>query len=268
MKIVTIIGARPQFIKASALSRAIKAANRSRRRGRLREVIVHTGQHYDDNMSKVFFEELDLPRPDYDLGIGSGSHGVQTGRMLEALRRAAEGAPRPCPAPRRYQFNARQGPLRQTPHTDRHVEAGLRSFNRKMPEEINRVLTDHVSSILFCPTETAVKNLEQEGFLHIYNKGKLIADQRPHLPGTPAVFNVGDVMFDTVSYNLGRAQSRSRILEQVGVQPGEYYLATLHRAGEHRRSETPGDIGPSLCWLQQGRLSCRFTQGRKTKSPA
>jgi UDP-GlcNAc3NAcA epimerase len=232
INVVTIIGARPQFIKASAISRAIAKWNKNRKSNLIREVILHTGQHYDDSMSRVFFDDLNLPHPDHNLGIGSGTHGAQTGQMLIAIEVLLL-KERPDLVLVYGDTNSTlAGALAAAKlHIPlAHVEAGLRSFNKKMPEEINRILTDHMSSILFCPTKTAVKNLKQEGFLHIANNGKLITSSHMRYPGTPAIFNVGDVMYDTVLYNLERAKVRSRILDQLGITPGAYSLATLHRA--------------------------------------
>ncbi len=208
LKCVTVVGARPQFIKAAVVSRQILA------RDDIREVLVHTGQHYDSNMSDVFFEEMDIPKPDYHLGVGSGTHGAQTGQMLAAIERVllAEqpnwlliygdtnstlaGAVAACKL--------------HIPVA--HVEAGLRSFNRRMPEEMNRVLADHASELLFAPTETAVANLAREG---------IVGDQ---------VINVGDVMYDAALFYGEKALYGSRILEQLELEAGAYILSTVHRA--------------------------------------
>lgn len=208
MKVVSIVGARPQFVKAAVVSRVLRNTSG------VREVLVHTGQHYDDNMSAILFEELGLPDPEYHLGIGSGSHGAQTGRMLEAIE----------------QVLVQENPNWALVYGDTnstlagvlaavklhipvaHVEAGLRSYNRQMPEEINRVLADHASDLLFAPTEVAVANLRQEGF----------PEGRIHL--------VGDVMYDAALYYGKKAEADSRILESLGVRPKGYILATIHRA--------------------------------------
>lgn len=208
MKILTVVGARPQFIKAAAVSRVLR-----RTRG-LREILVHTGQHYDRNMSDVFFDELGIPRPDFHLGIGSGPHGVQTGRMLEAIERAVE-KHRPDWVLVYGDTNSTlAGALAATKLKVRvaHVEAGLRSFNRAMPEEINRVLTDHVSDLLFAPTATAVENLRHEGI-----------DRRQ-------IARVGDVMYDAALFYGGKAARESAILDRFALVPGAYVLATIHRA--------------------------------------
>jgi len=205
LKIVTVVGARPQFIKAAAVSRVLRRT--------CAEVLVHTGQHYDDNMSKVFFDELDVPPPDCHLGIGSGSHGAQTGAMLAALEEVL----------------VREKPDRVLVYGDTnstlagalaaaklqipvaHVEAGLRSFNRRMPEEINRVLTDHLSDLLFCPSETAVAHLAAEGIV-------------------AGVHAVGDVMHEALRHAVALAERKTTVLERLGLAPNGYALATLHRA--------------------------------------
>jgi len=208
MKIVTIIGARPQFIKAAAVSRVLKDYND------LKEIIIHTGQHYDDNMSEVFFQELEIPKPDYYLGIGSGSHGVQTGRMLEKIEGVLIKENPDVVLVYGDTNSTLAGALAasklQIPVA--HVEAGLRSFNKKMPEEINRIVADHVSDLLFAPTEAAVDNLIREG----------IPRER--------IFNVGDVMFDAALYYGEKAEKESNILEKLGLKPGKYILSTIHRA--------------------------------------
>lgn len=213
MRILTVVGARPQFIKAAVVSRAVAAWNGSAPRRMVDEVLVHTGQHYDDEMSGSFFRELHLPRPAYDLGVGSGSHGVQTGRMLERLE--------PVMEQERPDWVLVYGDTNSTltgalaasklgvPVA--HVEAGLRSYNRAMPEEINRVLTDHLSRILLCPTTRAIKNLSCEGIVR-------------------GVHLAGDVMYDSLLYNLERAGSGEDVLAGQGVRPGGYALATIHRA--------------------------------------
>ena len=204
VKIVSIVGARPQFIKCAPVSREIRKEHE--------ELLVHTGQHYDHGMSAVFFEELAIPEPDYNLGIGSGTHGRQTGAMLGAIE-GVLGEEEP-------DFVLVYGDTNSTLagalaaaklHVPvAHVEAGLRSFDRRMPEEVNRVLTDHASDILFCPTETAVENLAAEGIRE-------------------GVYLVGDVMVDAMNYNRAIAEERSRILDDVGVRPGEYLVVTVHR---------------------------------------
>jgi UDP-N-acetylglucosamine 2-epimerase len=212
VKIVTIVGARPQFIKAAAVSRAIAKWNERSTRP-LDERIVHTGQHYDDNMSKVFFDELDIPRPAVNLEVGSGPHGQQTGAMLERIERVLLDQ-RPDWVLVYGDTNstlagALAGVKLHVPVA--HVEAGLRSFNRRMPEEINRIVADCVSNLLFCPTQTAAANLARE-----------------HVVG--AVHPVGDVMYDSVLYNTQLARRRSRILTTLGLTEKAFYLATIHRA--------------------------------------
>ena len=204
MRILTVLGARPQFIKAAAVSR------RLRERPDVREILVHTGQHYDENMSDVFFRELELPDPNYHLGVGSGSHGAQTGRMLERIEEVLL-KERPDVVLVYGDTNSTlAGALAAAKlHVPvAHVEAGLRSFNRNMPEEINRVLTDHIARWLFAPTPTAVNNLKREG-----------------IAGAGVVL-VGDVMYDLALMIGGRHGS----VDRWGLSPGQYVLATIHRA--------------------------------------
>jgi|WetSurMetagenome_2_1015567.scaffolds.fasta_scaffold00255_22 UDP-GlcNAc3NAcA epimerase len=208
IKIVTIVGARPQFIKAAAVSRAIRSLED------VREILVHTGQHYDDNMSDVFFRELDISEPDYHLGIGSGSHGLQTGRMLEAIEEVLI-AEHPHAVLVYGDTNSTlAGALAAAKLNilNAHVEAGLRSYNRRMPEETNRVVADHVADLLFAPTETAKRNLLSEGV------------------GEAAIHLVGDVMYDAALYYGSKAQRQSNILRSLEIKPKEYTLATVHRA--------------------------------------
>lgn len=205
MKIVTIIGARPQFIKAAAVSRLLRRQHT--------EILVHTGQHYDSNMSDVFFEELVIPRPEVHLNIGSGSHGVQTGAMLAKIE-AVLNSERPDWVLVYGDTNSTlAGALAAAKlHIPiAHVEAGLRSFNRAMPEEVNRVLTDHVSNCLLCPSQTAVDNLAVEGI-------------------KKNVYMVGDVMYDALLFGITQASQNATILSDLGLQPGRYLLATVHRA--------------------------------------
>ncbi len=208
MQIVSVVGARPQFVKAAAVSRLLRATPG------MREVLVHTGQHYDDNMSRVFFEELEIPEPDYHLGIGGGTHGQNTGRMLEAIEAVLLTEKPDWVLVYGDTDSTLAGALAAAKlHIQvAHVEAGLRSFNRRMPEEINRVLTDHVSDALFAPTETAVQNLLREG----------IVGDKIHL--------VGDVMYDAALYYGVKAEGESRILKRLELTPKSYILATIHRA--------------------------------------
>lgn len=205
MKIATVIGARPQFIKAAAVSRVLRTQHQ--------EILVHTGQHYDANMSEIFFEELHIPRPDYNLGIGSGRHGAQTGAILEQVEEVLITEKPDALLVYGDTNSTLAGALAASKlHIPViHIEAGLRSFNRRMPEEINRVLTDHLSSWLFCPTETAVKNLLAEGI-------------------TAGVHKNGDVMYDAFLYNLELAKEKSTILQAVGLTSKAFILCTIHRA--------------------------------------
>jgi len=218
IKILTIIGARPQIIKAAAISRAIK----NKFQNKIMEIIVHTGQHYDANMSEVFFEELQIPKPDYNLSIGSGRHGDQTGKMIIGIEEILE--------KENPNFIVLYGDTNSTlagaisaskmhiPVV--HIEAGLRSFNKNMPEEINRIVSDHVSTYLFPPTQTGVDNLKREGF----NLG----NKPPYTIDNPGIFNLGDVMLDNSLYFSEIAESSS-ILENLNLAENNYVLATIHR---------------------------------------
>lgn len=216
MKLLTIIGARPQFIKAASFSEEFRKTNE--------EVLVHTGQHYDENMSDIFFDELGIPKPDYNLGVGSGSHGKQTASMLEGieevlLKEKPDGL---------LVYGDTNSTLAGALAASKlhipvfHVEAGLRSYNKLMPEEQNRILTDHISDMLLCPTQTAVGNLKKEGI-------------------SEGVLNTGDIMYDTVLRNIGIANEKysnglwfDEIVSENGefdkLTENEYYLATIHRA--------------------------------------
>jgi UDP-GlcNAc3NAcA epimerase len=251
MKIVTVVGARPQFIKAAAVSRAIQAFNRcSVRLGskkRLREILVHTGQHYDYLMDRVFFEELRLPKPDYHLGAGSGSHAVQTGRMLEGVEKVLEKEKPEITIVYGDTNSTLAGALAAAKLNMivGHVEAGLRSYRRSMPEETNRLLTDHLSTLLFCPTAQAVRNLSEEG---IRNGDKTV------------VKKVGDVMYDSILYYSELGEKRSTILEnlnllnpQSAIRNPQYYLATLHRA---ENTDNPGRLKSILKALKEISQEC------------
>lgn len=207
-KIVTVIGARPQFIKAAVVSRVIRQDYPG-----IKEVIVHTGQHYDPNMSDIFFDELDIPKPDHNLAIGGGKHGQNTGRMIESIETVLEAeAPDYLLVYGDTNTTLAGAVAASKMHIPiAHVEAGLRSYNRRMPEEINRILTDHVSELLFTPSQVAVNNLALEG---------IIGDK---------VKNVGDVMFDAVKFYSQKAESASDILVKEKLQPKGFYLMTLHR---------------------------------------
>jgi len=234
MKLVNVVGARPQFIKVAPILKVIVQYNEEHPGQPIQEVLVHTGQHYDYEMSGVFFEELGLKAPDYHLGVGSGTHGYQTGEMLKRIEEVLLKEKPDLVVVYGDTNSTLAGALAAAKlHIPvAHVEAGLRSYNKKMPEEINRVLTDHVSTFLFCPTETAVENLRREGFTNILNDGELISyPANPyHVPPAPLVINVGDVMYDAALMYLELAEEKSKILDEIGLKPKEYALATIHRA--------------------------------------
>jgi len=212
MKIVTIIGARPQFIKASTVSRAISALIDDTGEDSIQEIIVHTGQHYDGNMSKLFFEELSIPAPQVNLNIGSGPHGQMTGRMLIKIEDFLI-AEKPDWILVYGDTNSTLAGALAAAKLNMpvaHVEAGLRSFNRRMPEELNRVMTDHLARLLFVPNDTAVHNLKNEGISN-------------------GVVQCGDVMLDAFLFFKEKAITESEILDRLNITPGDFCLATLHR---------------------------------------
>jgi UDP-GlcNAc3NAcA epimerase len=227
LRILSIVGARPQFVKAAAMSRAIAA------RADLDEVLLHTGQHFDAGMSQIFFDELGIAEPRINLGIHGGGHGEMTGRMLAAIEEAiATERPDVVLVPgdtNSTLAGALAAAKLEVPVA--HLEAGLRSFNRRMPEEINRVLTDHVSTLLFCPTETAVENLRREG----------IAD---------GVHNIGDVMYDATLFAAAQAR-RSDALERLELIGRPYAVATVHRAENTGERETLAEV---ITFLQERAL--------------
>lgn len=211
MKIVTVVGARPQFVKAATLSAAI--ASHRKRGGAVEEVMVHTGQHYDPNMSQIFFDQLQVPRPKYNLAVGSGSHGAMTGKMLEAVEQILLDEKPDWLLVYGDTNSTLAGALAAAKlHIPVcHVEAGLRSFDKRMPEEVNRILTDHVSKLLLCPTQAAVVNLKNESI-------------------TAGVHHVGDVMYDAALMFAAVAGPPAVVLARYGVSPKSFRLATVHRA--------------------------------------
>ncbi len=204
MKVVTIVGARPQFVKAAPVSVELRKKHDER--------ILHTGQHYDENMSKIFFDDLKIPRPDINLDVGSDSHARQTAEIMIGVEEYLQ-QEKPDLV---LVYGDTNSTLAAAVSASKmniklaHVEAGLRSFNRKMPEEINRIVADRLSNLLFCPTETAVKNLKNEGMIE-------------------GVFNIGDVMFDAALKFAPIAERKSAVLEKESLSPGDYLLLTLHR---------------------------------------
>ena len=218
-KLLTIIGARPQIIKAAALSRAI----REHFADKVSEKILHTGQHYDENMSAVFFEELGIPQPDYNLNVGSGSHGTQTAKMIEGIEKVLQSEHFDGLVVYGDTNSTLAGAIAASKlHIPIfHIEAGLRSFNMAMPEEINRIACDHLSSILFAPTDVAVKNLQLEGFEH--SKAKFLNGKKRE------IYNSGDIMYDNSIYFANIAEQRSSILSNLKLSSNSFILSTIHR---------------------------------------
>lgn len=240
-RIVTIVGARPQIIKSSAISRVIQ----NQFKDELEEIIVHTGQHYDENMSQVFFQEMGIPQPNYNLNVGSGSHGAQTAKMLEGLEEIFL-AEKPSAVLVYGDTNSTiAGALAATKiHIPViHVEAGLRSFNKAMPEEVNRIACDHMSTLLFTPTITGLENLKNEGF-KLHDGHKATANH-------PKVYHCGDVMFDNSLYFSTISDHTSTILDQIGIEKNKYILTTIHRDSNTDIAENMEQIFSALFEIQE-----------------
>lgn len=235
IKIITIIGARPQIIKAAAISRAIK--NKFSRR--ITEVLVHTGQHYDQNMSELFFSELDIPRPTYNLKVGSGRHGVQTAEMIKGVEHILEVEK----ADYIILYGDTNSTLAGSIAASKmnvpivHIEAGLRSFNKSMPEEVNRIICDHVSTLLFSPTKTGYSSLLNEGFT---------VNVMPFTSNNPGIFHCGDVMYDNSMHFWRLAEMKSTILDKYKLNQIQYVLATVHRNINTDNFENIGNIFRAL----------------------
>jgi UDP-GlcNAc3NAcA epimerase len=219
IKLVTIIGARPQIIKAAALSRAIK----NNFSNQISEIIVHTGQHYDENMSQVFFDELGIPKPNYNLQVGSGSHGLQTANMIIKIEEILlHEKPNAIVLYGDTNSTLAGGIAASKIHVPViHIEAGLRSFNKSMPEEINRILCDHVSTLLFSPTLTGYRNLVKEGFKE--------NNKAPYRADNPKIYHCGDIMYDNSMYFSQVAEAKVDVEDKYGIEKGKYILCTIHR---------------------------------------
>ena len=248
MKLVTIIGARPQIIKAAALSRAI----RNHYADKIQEIIVHTGQHYDDNMSQVFFDELQIPRPDYNLHVGSASHGVQTARMTEGIEALL--------IKEQPDFIVLYGDTNSTlagavaaakihvPIV--HIEAGLRSFNKAMPEEINRIVCDHCSTLLFTPTKAGLENLKREGF-PIDDSGVSTSSTTAPTIDNPKVYHCGDIMYDNSLHFANIAEEKTDIIQRLELAGKPFILATIHRDSNTDQPERLSAIFSALIRLSE-----------------
>ena len=228
VRILTVVGARPQFIKAAGVSRAIAAVNRLEDDAVLEEIVLHTGQHYDDQMSAVFFEELELSRPKYNLDVGSGRHGAQTAAILDRLEPVLLDEAPDVVLVYGDTNSTLAGAIAaaKAPVQVAHVEAGLRSFRRDMPEEVNRVVCDHIATLLFAPSALAVENLRREGIVE-------------------GVHEVGDVMYDVLRWTVARAPSAESVAARFGVA-GPYAVATVHRAENTDAGDRLDDIFSGL----------------------
>ncbi|MES2565276.1 MAG: UDP-N-acetylglucosamine 2-epimerase (non-hydrolyzing) [Bacteroidota bacterium] len=219
IKIVTIIGARPQIIKAAALSRAIK----NKFSNSISEIIVHTGQHYDENMSQVFFDELGIPAPNYNLNVGSGSHGKQTATMIAGIEEILVNEKPNAIVLYGDTNSTLAGAIAASKiHVPVvHIEAGLRSFNKAMPEEVNRIMCDHVSTLLFSPTKTGFQNLVNEGFK--------VKSAKPYNANNPKIYHSGDVMYDNSLHFSEVAEQKTNVITKNTLQKNNFILATIHR---------------------------------------
>lgn len=219
IKVLNIVGARPQIIKASAISRTIKESYS----GKFKEIIVHTGQHYDKELSSVFFKELHIPKPHHNLRIGSARHSKQTASMMTGLEEIILKKQPDCVIVYGDTNSTLAGALAASKlhYPVVHIEAGLRSYNKNMPEEINRIMCDHVSTLLFSPTNTGFKNLIREGFRP--------ENSPPYTIDNPKIFHSGDIMYDNSLFYGKLAEKKKKFLAEIGVKPGEFILATIHR---------------------------------------
>ncbi|MBM3165274.1 MAG: UDP-N-acetylglucosamine 2-epimerase (non-hydrolyzing) [Bacteroidetes bacterium] len=241
MKIVTIVGARPQIIKAAAISRAI-AKDFS---NDIADIILHTGQHYDDNMSEIFFSEMNIPKPQYQLATGSGSHGLQTAKMLEGIERVLQTEKPDALLVYGDTNSTLAGALAAVKlHIPVvHVEAGLRSYNKSMPEEINRIACDHCSTLLFSPSEQGIRNLHQEGLINS-SQQKASVDQ-------PKIFKTGDVMFDNSMYFEAISRKKPRIVDHLQLSDKRFMLCTIHRDSNTDISKNLNSIVEGLISIQE-----------------
>lgn len=240
MRILTVVGARPQFIKACMMSKTLNSNEN------IEETIVHTGQHYDDNMSTIFFKQLNLPKPEYYLGVGSGTHGKQTGKMLMELEKVMLSIKPDMVLVYGDTNSTLAGSLVASKlHIPiAHIESGLRSFNKKMPEEVNRIVTDHLSHWLFCPSNEAVNNLKKEGI----NKG---------------VHQTGDIMYEAVLHFKPIALQQSTILKGLSLSKDKYFLSTIHRA---ENTDDPSRLKSILLTLNQLEMEVVLPLHPRTKS--
>lgn len=261
MKLLTIIGARPQIIKAAAFSRAVTTWNNGENREFIEEIILHTGQHYDDNMSAVFFNELGIPNPDINLHVGSGSHGLQTAKMIEGIENVLIKAKIDGSA---FDGVVLYGDTNSTLagaiaaskiHVPVfHIEAGLRSWNMAMPEEINRIVCDQLSSILFTPTTKGMENLIHAGFCKDSEKVHFVNGKKQY------VVQSGDVMYDNAMYFVSMAEEKSDIIEQLGLMPKHFVLVTIHRPANTDSAENLTSIFNALLDIAEGKAN-----GEQTK---
>lgn len=241
MKIITIVGARPQIIKAAAISRAIKSCFDTR----IKEVIVHTGQHYDENMSAIFFQELDIPHADYNLSVGSRSHGIQTAKMIEGIEsiliKEKPNALLVYGDTNSTLAGALAAVKLHVPVV--HIEAGLRSFNKTMPEEINRIVCDQCSTLLFTPTDQGVTNLSKEGWTDLID-GKAGINR-------PRIFKTGDIMLDNSLYFLSKVSNRELLTDRLGLKDNGFILCTIHRDSNTDDEQKLNDIFRGLLKIQE-----------------
>jgi UDP-GlcNAc3NAcA epimerase len=241
MKIVTVIGARPQIIKAAAISRAIH----SHFKDQITEIMVHTGQHYDENMSAIFFAEMGIPTANYNLSVGSGNHGTQTAKMIEGIESILLKEKPDALLVYGDTNSTLAGALAAAKiHVPVvHIEAGLRSFNKAMPEEINRITSDHCSTLLFTPTHQGIENLAKEGFsLDMHSKASI---------DRPLVFKTGDVMYDNSLYFSSIANENNRLIKQLNLTPKAFILCTIHRDSNTDNPESLNQIMRGILAIQR-----------------